>query len=201
MIPTDLKTGDLILFNNKSGGILGCFTSLIEYFTHSDYSHVAMVIKNPDFIHPSLKGTYIWESSYEGKPDPQDGKIKLGVQITPLHEALNNYNGYVFLRRINCHRDTFNNKILSEIHEIVYNKPYDIVPKDWIEAIFRKDDNPQKISRFWCSALIGFIYTKCGILKNETDWSILRPSDFSLDGENLDFINGYSLENVQERIV
>ena len=63
----------------------------------------------------------------------------------------------------------------SAIHDTVYNKPYDIVPKDWVEALFQVDDKPQKIDRFWCSALIGYIYTKCGILQSNTDWSIMRP--------------------------
>ena len=46
-----------------------------------------MVLKDPAFIHPNLKGYYgIWESGREGKPDPQDNKIKLGVQITPFHQ-------------------------------------------------------------------------------------------------------------------
>ena len=39
-----------------------------------------MVLKDPSFLHPTLKGLYVWESSWEGKADPQDGKIKLGVQ-------------------------------------------------------------------------------------------------------------------------
>ena len=41
---------------------------------------------------------------WEGKPDPQDNKIKLGVQITPLEQILEEYdqtNSYVFLRRLN----------------------------------------------------------------------------------------------------
>ena len=40
------------------------------------------------------------------------------------------------------------------------------------------DAKPQKTDRFWCSALVGYIYTKCGLLDEKTDWSILRPSDF-----------------------
>tara|TARA_B110001452_G_scaffold227748_1_gene202796 strand:- start:1228 stop:1497 length:270 start_codon:yes stop_codon:yes gene_type:complete len=42
----------------------------------------------------------------------------------------------------------------------------------------------QKTNRFWCSALVGYIYTQSGILKKETDCSILVPNDFSLDGES-----------------
>ena len=88
----NLKTGDLLLFNNTGGGFFGAFTSMIKWGTHSNYSHIAMVLKDPTFIHPHLKGTYIWESSWEGTPDPQDGEKKLGVQITPIGEILDEYN-------------------------------------------------------------------------------------------------------------
>jgi len=81
----------------------------------------------------------------------------------------------------------------------VYDKPYDINPRDWIEALFRKDDDPQKPDRFWCSALVGYIYTKLGILHETTDWSILRPSDFSLESHDkyISFNNGFKLDNKQ----
>ena len=179
-----LKTGDLLLFNNHSGGIFGAFTSLIKWGTHSNYTHIGMVLKDPTFIHPSLRGLYVWESTFNGSPDPQDNKIKLGVQITPLHECLKFEDRSVFLRRINSN-DVFTDDKLREIHNIVYEKPYDIAPKDWVQAFFRRDSDPQKTDRFWCSALVGYIYTKIGILDANTDWSILRPSDFSLVGENL----------------
>ena len=87
----DLETGDLLLFTGHTTGFLKYFSCLIEYATHSDFSHIAMVLKDPTFIDKSLKGLYVWESSWEGKPDPQDGKIKLGVQITPLHEIINTF--------------------------------------------------------------------------------------------------------------
>ena len=201
-----LKTGDILLFDFEAGGIFGIFTSLIKYFTKSKFSHVAMVLKDPTFIHPSLKGYYVWESSWEdGKPDPQDGKVKLGVQITPFSEIYNYYkdnNSSIYVRKVNCNPKLFNDKTMSEIHRVVYDKPYDIVPKDWIEAINRKDSDPQKKSRFWCSALIGYIYTKAGLLKEDTDWSILRASDFSVEYKDiLNFINNASLEDKETQIL
>ena len=149
-----------------------------------------MVLKDPDFINPSLKGYYIWESGREEEPDPQDGKKKLGVQITPFEEIYQSYlqdKSTIYVRRVSeC--SNFNNTKLDEIHKVVYDKPYDIVPSDFIEAVFRKDNDPQKTSRFWCSAFIGYIYTQCGILNSDTDWSILRPCDFSSDSDyNLKF--------------
>jgi hypothetical protein len=197
----DLKTGDLILFTGHKTGWLECFSSMIQYTTHSNYSHIGMILKDPTFISPSLKGTFVWESGWEGEYDPQDGEIKLGVQITPIHEIMENFKGSnIIIRKISCSPNLFNDKKLNEIHSIVYDKPYDIIPKDWIMAFFRKDKEPQKTDRFWCSALVGYIYTKCGILKSDTDWSILRPSDFSLDGELLKFNNNCSLDNTETKI-
>lgn len=198
----NLKTGDILLFDDESGSL---FAGLIKHFTKSKYTHIGMVLKDPTFIHPSLKGYYIWESSWEGTPDPQDGKIKLGVQITPLEEIYQQYkskNGYIYARRVNCNPELFNNDKLSEIHNVVYDKPYDIVPKDWIDAINRKDSVPQKIDRFWCSALVGYIYAKAGLIKEDTDWSILRPSDFSLEYKDiLEFNQNCFLEEKEIQIL
>ncbi len=190
----DLKTGDLLLFSTHASGAFGWFTDAIKFGTHSNYTHSAVVLKDPSFIHPCLKGTFVWESSWEGTPDPQDGKIKLGVQITPLHEIVASYQGKgVFLRRIECDDSHFTEENLKKVHSVVYDKPYDIVPKDWIQALFKKDSRPQKTDRFWCSALVGYIYTKCGILDPETDWSKLSPNDFSLSGQSVTFCEGCSL--------
>ena len=190
----NLKTGDLLLFDyEKKGGFFGFFTSMIKYFTGSKYSHIAMVVKDPCFTEKQLKGYYVWESSWEGKPDPQDGKTKLGVQITPFEEIYNTYkddNSSIFLRRVSDNANKLlTTENLSKVHEVVYFKPYDIVPKDWIEAAFRKDDKPQKTDRFWCAALVGYIYTKCKLLDSATDWSKLAPVDFSTKRNDLVYRN------------
>ena len=194
-----LKTGDILLFDNKGGGVMGMFSSLIKKITKSDISHVAMVLKDPDFLDPPLKGFYVWESNYEGKPDPQDGIIKFGVQITPLEEILDYYRknkSKVYARKIICYPSLFSKNNLEDIHNVVYDKVYDIKISDWIEAIEKKDKKPQKTDRFWCSALVGYIYTKCGLLSPNTDWSILRPSDFTTKYNNsLNFLNNACLDN------
>ena len=187
-----LQTGDLVLVNGQSTNFFyRLFGNLIKYGTHSNYTHVCIIVRDPNFIDNPLKGTYIWESSWEGTPDPQDGKVKLGVQLTLLQDFVKNNKGSkILFRKLKCSENTFTTEKLKNIHTVVYNKPYDIVPKDWIEALLRIDDNPQKTNRFWCSALVGYIYTQCGLLKADTDWSILRPSDFSLDGQTVEILNG-----------
>lgn len=178
----ELKTGDIILFDYEGHSL---FSSLIKKFTKSKFTHVGMILKDPKFIHPSLKGYYVWESGKEDEPDPQDNKKKIGVQITPfaeLYEKYKNTGGKIYIRKIENNNNITDEK-LKKIHDIVYDKPYDIVPLDWIEGYLQKDPDPQKTNRFWCSALIGYIYTKLGILNSDTDWSILRPCDFSEDSQ------------------
>lgn len=193
-----LKTGDLLFFHYERRNCLGWFSQAIEYFTNSKWSHIAMVLKNPTFLEKKLNGIYIWESSWNGTPDPQDGKIKLGVQITPIQELFNEYentNGYIYVRQIDCNPKLFCDYNLKRIHNVVYDKPYDIVPSDWIEAIFRKDSDPKKTGRFWCSALVGYIYNTCGLIQKTTDWSVLRPSDFSSEQQTVEFVGHAHLLN------
>ena len=189
----NLKTGDLILYDNSSCNPI---SKLIKHFTHSKYTHIAMVLKDPDFIDPPLKGYYVWESDLEGTPDPQDNKIKFGVQITPFYEIYDKYkqtNSSIYVRKINCNSDIFCKSTLENIHKIVYDKSYDYYPTDLIEALKKKDNKPQRTDCFWCSALIGCIYTKANILKSNTDWSIMEPCDFSEEQQNLNLINNVSL--------
>jgi len=186
----DLETGDMLLFSPSTKtehGIMKYLDWMIQSATDSSYTHVAFVLKDPTFIHPVLKGLYIWESSYEGTPDPQDDKIKFGVQITPLHQCIQNFNGKIFVRKMTKGENSITSEKLQKIHNIVYDKPYDIMPTDWIQAWVRKDYSPQKTDRFWCSALVSYILVKLGMLDSTLDWSMIRPSDLSSSSNYLKF--------------
>ena len=87
----ELKTGDLILFSSNASGFYNLVGYFIKWGTHSNYTHIAMILKDPDFVGKPLKGLYVWESGWEDKPDPVDNKIKMGVQITPLEEIIKTY--------------------------------------------------------------------------------------------------------------
>jgi len=176
----NLKTGDLLLISSHiSWNPISIFGILIEWFTGKPYSHIGMILKDPTWIKPEMTGLYLWESSWEGTPDPQDDKIKLGVQITPLEKILNNKHCTLYIRQLKVGRDKLTIPVLKKIHKIVYEKPYDLDPIDWLEAYLRKDFGARKEDRFFCSAFIACIYTEAGILEPNTDWSIIRPSDFN----------------------
>lgn len=185
-----LRTGDLLLCDDLQYGSWGLFSWLIKFATKSDFSHIGMIVKDPDFTEPPLKGTFVWTSGISDVPDPEDNQKKFGVQFIPFKHFIQTYGGKIFLRRIHFeHPDEyhtiFNTNNLKEIHQVVYDKPYDVVITDWIEAYCKKDPKPQKTSRFFCSALIGYIYTKLTLLDENTDWSILYPSFFSSENKTL----------------
>lgn len=189
-----LKTGDIVLFNCNAPGIWRFFSNIIKWGTDSKFTHVAMILKDPTFVHPDFKGLYVWESGWENV----NGHAKFGVQITPLRDMIESYKntgGECYYRTIQCDDTCFSEEKLKKLYANVTNKMYDLCPIDWIEAYFRMDSHPQKTDRFWCSAFIGYIYTYCGLLEEDLDWSILRPSDFSLEYDNqfLYFLKDYKL--------
>jgi len=165
-----MKTGDLLLFRGKFSSWF-IISFLIEFFTCSPWVHVGIVLEDP----VGLKGLYLWESVYGlGTLDPEDHKKKFGVQFSSLPDRLKNCNVYI---REYQGLD-FSTEEIEEVHKQVHNKPYDIAPLDWIEAVVKVDLHPRKVNRFWCSALVGYILTELHVLHG-IDWSILSPKYFA----------------------
>jgi hypothetical protein len=198
-----MKTGDLLVCDDLQHDDWGLFSWFIKFFTKSDYSHVGMIVINPEMTNPALKGAYVWTSGTSDVPDAEDGKKKFGVQFVEFEEFLKTYGGKIYLRRLKCESEEqyhkiFNIDMLRKIHQVVYDKPYDTVVADWIEAYCQKDNKPQKTSRFWCSALIGYIYTKLTLLRSDLDWSILTPSFFSNENKTFSMLHGAMLEKEEQ---
>ena len=168
-----LKTGDILLCDNLQYSSWGLFSWFIKFMTKSDFSHVGMIVVDPEFTNVPLKGTYVWTSGISDTPDPDDNTKKFGVQFIPYEHFIATYGG--------------------KIHKVVYDKPYDIVVTDWIEAYCKKDRHPQKTSRFFCSAFIGYVYTKLGLFDEGLDWSILYPSYFSSENKTLSLLQNATL--------
>ena len=183
----DVKTGDLLLCDDLDYGSWGLFSWFIKFMMKSDFSHIGMVVKDPEFTDPPLKGTYVWMSGISNVPDSEDGVKKFGVQFVPYDEFVQTYGGKVYLRKIQLERyyEMFTSERLKKIHQVVYDKPYDTVLTDWIESYCKKDPRPQKTSRFVCSAFIGYIYTQLTLLPEDTDWSLLDPNFVSSENPSL----------------
>jgi len=183
----NFNSGDILLciadksYNSLSDIIYSYFDSFIQIFSHYKYTHCGMILKDPVIDNKYYKGIFFWEANLEHILDIEDNRYHFGVTIIPLKQFIKSYRGKIFHRKLNPILSITNDKI-QQIHDTVYNKPYDIVPMDWIFEIFKYDFAPQKVDRFWCSSLLGYIYTKLGFLDKQTDWSILTPGDFSNKG-------------------
>jgi hypothetical protein len=182
---SNLETGDLILFNGYY-----FVSNIIEYFSGSIFSHCGVIIKDPYFENKSLTGIYVLESGSEEIADPENNRLKTGVQLTKLDTIINTYYGKLYIRKLNCTRDeSFYNK-LKQIHSDVHNISYDLDPIDWIKAEFNITiGNIQKLDTFWCSALVTYIYIKLGFLNSDIPWTIITPHDLSSTSHRFHFHN------------
>lgn len=178
-----LCTGDILLFDeHPSKCPMQCLTSIIKCCTRSIYSHIAIVIVDPPWT--TLKGCYVWESSSHSIKDPQDGRVKFGVQLTPLSFYLTKYPGYVniYVRKpvSRDHHLKWNPLTLKHIHEKVYNKPYDTRVKDWLCA-WLKISNQRTTQRFFCSAFVCYVLVELGIIDPSTNWTLMTAANMSAD--------------------
>ena len=173
----NFETGDIILFNEHKSII----SRLIDFFTYSEFSHIGIVIKDPTFTPEPLKGLYLLESTgvIDGV-DVEDHEGKVGVQLRKLEDVITLYDGDIIWRHLNCKRDKEFYENVKKIHSLVHNKTYDFNPADWVKNLFDLHyGNIQKNSSYVCSALASFFYTALELLPKETDWTIVRPCDFS----------------------
>jgi len=176
-----MKTGDILLFDEyPSSCWFRFFTSAIKWWTGCKYSHCALLLKD-EF---GLKGLHVWESSYHGTKDPQDGKIKFGVQITPWEDYTRKYPGVIKIYIRKRKTKAITKSVLKQIHEVAYDKPYDIHVWDWVCAMFNLPFR-RVTDRFWCSAFVSYALVQSGDLPEETDWSMMRPKDLSSMDEHL----------------
>jgi cell wall-associated NlpC family hydrolase len=177
----ELDTGDLLLFRGNS-----LLSYLLEFIGHSKYSHVGIIIKNPSFLHDSLEdGLYVWDASYGYTPEVEHNEIRYGVQIHKLDDILPLYQSHsVYVRKLHIERTDEMKKMLKKVHEEVHAKPYNLHIMDWIAAKYNMDHPLPPLSmwkhtsRFWCSALVAYIYHEMGWIE-DVNWSLVAPREFS----------------------
>ncbi len=176
------RTGDILLFHwdpacdNSYDCCLTFYGCLIGCFTKSKYTHSAMIIRDPPW-RPDLKGLYILESSMETFKDAEDHEKKFGVQLVEFDEMINNFHGSVYWRSLDCIRDGNFKSNLIKAHSIVHNRPYDIIPLDYVKAGLKLyGGNSRRTKTFFCSSLVIFILVQLGLTGRNVPWSVLSPA-------------------------
>ena len=205
-----LQTGDILLYNQRSYWL----SQVVKWLTSSDYSHCSIVLRDPEFTNPPLRGLYILESSIDEKLDAESGVVRSGVRIVPLEPIVDNYDGEIYVRRLTAERDEEFYRKLAEAHREAHGDKYNTNILDMIESglienfaggmdeeirqcgIFSAPD--QRKDAFWCSALVAFVYKSLGYLPEDTNWTLILPKQLSTinDGEPLEFNCNLSTEEL-----
>jgi len=189
------QTGDILLFNGQGFW----FSYVVEWATWSDYSHIGIVLKDPIYLKPELKGLYMLESGTEKFPDAIEHRICYGVQVVNLKKVIDSYIGRIYYRKLekivseeslsdlgckinNAHVKM--SKTLKEIWPKIRDHGYD----DRLWDLFRAEINlnwgdNHRIDKFICSALVSYLYQKAEIFKNEIEWDLIKPYDYAPKGK------------------
>ena len=181
----DLQTGDILLFRGDDNDCW--YDTVIENVTNSPYEHVAMVIKDPWFVCNIENNSKYYNKhklyAIQSNSNIDDSRYN-GVKIVPL-DAILEGRKFIDVRKISNIKWNKNEKKKFEtIFKKVINKNYDYNPCHWLmSGCYHLGCKCCKVKReedyFWCSALVGYYYTKMGWLDKETDWTNLAPSDLS----------------------
>lgn len=175
----ELQTGDLILYNGQKS----LFSRFVEFFTGSRFSHVAVVLREPTYLHPSLTGIYAYQAAPDHVPDVENGNTQMAVKLKALDEDLRDYKGTMYARRVDFDRSNFI-ELVRDIYAQTHGSPYDTRFADWVRAALR--DNPTvQTQQFFCSALVAYFLMKLGLLVDGTKIDNVYPGDFGGDSSYL----------------
>jgi hypothetical protein len=193
------QTGDILLYDTRRW-----YSRLIKFFTNSKYSHVSIILKHPTWLDEKLtEDYYVLESGDEPFEDVVTDRMVFGVRITPFSSVYDQYHnqgmGELYVRKLSTTtpREELCKKIREWYHTISLS-PYDTDVMDWIKAYQERSTivedeailtNYQRTDKFWCSALVSYMYVKCGLLDNRIPWTLVIPNDYSETCNILPLIN------------
>jgi hypothetical protein len=202
-----LLTGDIVLFSGANSII----SNIVQITTSSIWTHVGIVIKDPDFLIKSegkKKGLYLLNSDGNYELDIESNTYRYGVQLVDLKKKVDNYDGLITVRhllKVNEKHDMKENErrniMFKSAYQTVFEKSYDYIPINLLVTYLHNHGylfadnwiNCRHTDYLFCSALVAYLYTITGILEKDTKWSMCMPNFFTLD-HNIHFnIGMYNL--------
>lgn len=185
-----LKTGDIVLFHGK-----GFFSWAIKFSTKSNWSHVGMVVNDPDVHEEPM----IFESTtLSNVRDSLTGKRRGGVQLVSYKDRINSYNGKIAVRPLNVSRsDAFEEKvknIINQLHGREYEESlWQLANSSW--DLLPISENKEDLSSVFCSELVAHIYQELGFLDESKPSNEYTPGDFE-ENAKLELLTGKLLGEV-----
>lgn len=181
-----LQTGDLVFFSSN-----GIYPWFIKHMTENKWSHVGMIVKDPNFLHNNngvKKGIYLLESDGKYEVDIDTNKKMFGVQIVDCKKLIEDSDAIIGVKKLEWNLDNnARNELLKPIYDTIYQKTYDWFPQDLLDALFNYKGwswgewllswiDGRHVDRMFCSALAAYIYTLLGLLDKDTKWSTCVPA-------------------------
>lgn len=188
----DLKTGDLVLFSGK-----GAISNVIKLFSGGKWSHIGMILRLESFGDSVL----LWESTtLNDVKDIETGVRTKGVQLVPLSQRLENYDGEINLRQLNKKLSDAQMNKLAECRKALSRKPYERSEAELLKAAYDGmfgDSKGEDLSSLFCSELVAEAYQCMGLLDDgpkALPSNEYTPLDFS-EKRAMKLKLGYSLGN------
>jgi len=167
------QPGDLVLFSG-----LGLVSGTIRLFTGSHWSHVGLVLRDPESGELLLLESTVTDES----ADITLGRPVRGVQVVRLVEKLAVYEGDVALRRLQLDvRPPGFDESLQEIAGMWRFRGYKSFTATLLLDLFSPRRRPQRVHRVFCSELVAEVYKRLGLLCRSARSSRFVPGDFGRD--------------------
>ena len=165
-----LRCGDLLLFAGQ-----GWTSGLVRFFTRSPWSHVAMVVRLPEYPEPLvLETTAVNESA-----DLARGEPCAGVVLVPLRQKLASYPGGVALRRRHgAPLDERRRQLLQRLIRRLIYRPYRNYVVAHVHSVLRSQSGACYRGLF-CSELVAEMYRRLGWLPRALKSRNLVPGHFA----------------------
>lgn len=128
-------------------------------FTPSTWDHIGIVLKDPIWIHPSLKGTFIWE------------KCGDELNMSPLKERIAKFPGRVYQRKASFAKK-LDEELLKDTCERLRNNPQNVLNS------FLEIKNPE--DKVKSSSLISYLLVRMHFLNfHGIRGKFMSPDDFA----------------------
>ena len=171
-----LQTGDVVLFSGKGGISTG-----IKWFIESQWSHLGMVVRPPDF-----DVVLLWEASpITDIRDVETGKVHKGVRLVALSERIQSYEGKVSIRLLDVKRMPEMLEALSKLRWELKGRPFETDVVELLKSAWEGPfgQNEEDLTSLFCSELVAEAYQHMGLLDTSKPSNEYTPRDFSEEGD------------------
>lgn len=186
----EMRTGDILLFSGR-----GLISRGIQAITGSRWSHVALVLEVPEYDFVCC----FESTTLSDIPDLTTGAAVKGVQLVPLSQRLDSYDGAaVAWRPVDAPRSAATVAAALAVRREFAGRPYEENQIELLRAAldtFSLRQNQPDASSVFCSELTAIMWQRMGWLNSHLAPNEFTPVDFA--GDTLPHMQGVTLGEIE----